>query len=67
MFCSIGCPQWDHPLLQEATPEKVLTEPEVMELTRRFIFGDSAGAKATGLSGAATRADLGLAVYSVNR
>ena len=35
-----------------------------MELARRFIFGDSACAKATGLSGAATRADLGLAVVS---
>ena len=40
----------------------MLTEAEVKELTERFLFGDPAGVKATGPSGAASRATLGLIV-----
>ena len=42
--------------------ETTLIEADIMERTLRFLFGDPAGVKATGPSGAATRATLGLIV-----
>ena len=40
----------------------MLSATEVEDLTLRFLFGDSAGPKATGPSGGARRATLGLVV-----
>uniref|UniRef100_A0A7S3AJL3 Uncharacterized protein n=1 Tax=Haptolina ericina TaxID=156174 RepID=A0A7S3AJL3_9EUKA len=52
----------DHPIADEAAEETTLIEADIMERTLRFLFGDPAGVKATGPSGSATRATLGLIV-----
>ena len=41
-------------LNEEGTDDKVLSAAEAEELTLRFLFGDSAGPKATGPNGAAS-------------
>jgi hypothetical protein len=58
MPCATGSSDDDHPLPEEAAEETVLTEAEVQDLTERFLFGDPAGVKATGPTGAAKRATL---------
>ena len=60
MPCATGSSDADHPLPEEAAEETVLTEAEVQDLTERFLFGDPrlASSKATGRTGAATRATL---------
>ena len=65
MPCATGSSDDDHPLPEEAAEETVLTEAEVQDLTERFLFGDPAGVKATGPTGAATRATLRLIVTCV--
>ena len=65
MPCATGSSDANHPLPEEAAEETVLTEAEVQDLTERFLFGDPAGVKATGPTGAATRATLRLIVTCV--
>ena len=62
MPCVTGSLGADHPLEDEAAEETALAEADIMELTLRFLFGDPAGVKATGPSGSAARATLGLIV-----
>jgi hypothetical protein len=50
----------DSPLPEDGSEETVLTAAQVEELTLRFLFGDPAGVKATGPTGAVSRASLGL-------
>ena len=52
----------DHPVPEEGTDDMVLSAAEAEELTLRFLFGDSAGPKATGPNGAASRSTLKLLV-----
>ena len=51
----------EHPLQEDAAAETTLTVSEVNVLTLRFLNFHERGVKATGPSGAATRATLGLA------
>jgi hypothetical protein len=52
----------EYPPQDEAAAETALTDAEILELTLRFLFGDPGGVKATGPTGAASRATLDLIV-----
>ena len=56
----------DNPLQGDAAAETPLTVSDIEVLTLSFLFGDSAGVKATGASNPARRATLGLAKACLN-
>ena len=60
MPCLIGVPEADDLLPDVGSEETVLTVADATDLTLRFLFDDAGGVKATGSSGAASRATLEL-------